>query len=442
MTSVLKCCWQDFLLLVCGPKGESDRPLLLARLAIMLFIVVLPFQHNAAWKYLSQVGMLVSIAILLFQKRLFIDLRSPIWWALWGLLGILCLTAILGTTPLDSFNELRKHFMPGILLLILVPVVFSEPRLIRQVLVLCATVFVLRAVLALAELIQYLPDLNAAREGGRFIKGFALDAGFYIPILLGLLLLGRFSRCLAVLGLPLVLTVMLLVQSRAPIFAAVIALGIMLVFLRRWRILAISSLLGLALVGFVVTTQPAIGARLASAFDIQTYSNLFRSTNVGVPDDGLSGRTTIWKGVLEITESRYWQGYGFGWKKLGQTAVEQGYVAKWQSSGDAEGMKERAWYFALPSDKVNPHNLYLQIYFESGILGVIAYLLSVSLLFWVAACLVLRSSGEKQIVAAIFMAYLVDHLVLGFANGLWLGQGTSFVLLALLEAVRRDDISR
>ena len=38
--------------------------------------------------------------------------------------------------------------------------------------------------------------------------------------------------------------------------------------------------------------------------------------------------------------------------------------------------------------------------------------------------------------AAVVMAYLIDHLILGFANGLLLGLGPSFVLLALLETVR------
>lgn len=427
---------QDFLSLARAPSGEKDHTLLFARLAILLFVIVLPFQHNALWKNLAQVGMLLSAMQLIRQQRLKADLRSPIWIALLGLITVLFVTATLGSDPADSFSELRKHFLPGVLLLILVPVAFGEARLSRLLLAVCALVFVLRTGLALGELAYYLPDLDAARSQGRYIKGFALDAGFYIPIVLGLFLFGGRVRWLGGIGLPTILVVMLLVQSRTPILAAAVAVLAMLLCLRSWRILAVTFVVGLLVIGYFVVSQPAIGARLASVFDVQTYRKAFDIANYSKPDDGLSARTAIWVGVLEITEPRRWQGYGFGWKKLGRTAVEQGYVAKWQGrSGDALA-GERAWYFALPSDKVNPHNLYLQIYFESGLLGVAAYLLAVGIFLCVAARVSWRSRGENSIVAAVVMAYLIDHLILGFANGLLLGLGPSFVLLALLETVR------
>lgn len=427
---------QNLSSLVYVSNGEKDRTLLFARLAILLFVIVLPFQHNALWKNLAQVGMLLSAIQLIRQQRLKADLRSPIWIALLGLITVFFVTATLGSDPADSLSELRKHFLPGVLLLILVPVAFEEVRLSRLLLAICALVFVLRTGLVVGELAYYLPDLDTARSEGRYIKGFALDAGFYIPILLGLFLFGGRERWLGGIGLPVILVAMLLVQSRTPILAAAVAVLAMLLCLRSWRVLAVSVVTGLFVVSYFVMSQPAIAVRLASVFDVQTYRKAFDITNYKKPDDGLSARTAIWIGVLEITEPRRWQGYGFGWKKLGRTAVEQGYVAKWQGhQGDALA-EERAWYFALPSDKVNPHNLYLQLYFESGLLGVAAYLLAVGIVLCVAARYSWCSQRENSIVAAVVMAYLIDHLILGFANGLLLGLGPSFLLLALLEAVR------
>ncbi len=69
---------QDFLSLARAPSGEKDHTLLFARLAILLFVIVLPFQHNALWKNLAQVGMLLSAMQLIRQQRLKADLRSPI----------------------------------------------------------------------------------------------------------------------------------------------------------------------------------------------------------------------------------------------------------------------------------------------------------------------------------------------------------------------------
>lgn len=435
--------WDRFgRLLHDGRDGEKDHILLLARLSIVLFVLVLPFQHNALWKNLAMVGMLFASVTLFRQCRLDRIWRSPVWWIFGGLFSVLCLTAAIGSDPLDSFRELRKHFLPGFFLLVLVPVVFAKEDLIRLLLAICASVFVLRAGLALLELARYLPDLNAGRTEGHFIKGFALDAGFYIPILLGLLLLGGKLRWLALCGLPMILVVMLLVQSRTPIFAAFIAATIMLASLRQWKTLALGFISVLLVAGYVVVTQPEIGKRLASTLNIQTYRTAFDVANFSQPQDGLTARTAIWMGLLEITAPRWWQGYGFGWKKLGKTAVDSGYVAKWQARQGDTLAQEQAWYFALPSDKVNPHSLYLQIYFESGLLGVLAYLFAVGALLWMAIRTTWCDRAEVKIVGAIMLSYLVDHLILGFANGLWIGLGPSFVLIALLETVHRCEITQ
>lgn len=420
------------------PAGVFDPATSLARLSTLFLLAVLPFSHNAALRNFALLGLLTATFWLAAQRRLTIDWQSPILRALAALLAVLLLTAALGSAPLDSFDDLRKHFLPGILLLLLIPPVFHGERAMRLVLSVIALAFMLRAGLTLLELAEYWPDLDRGRSEGHFIKGFSLDAGFYLPALMGLLLLGGHWRWLAALGLLAVWIVMFLVQSRTPVVAAVLSLVMMFFVLRKWRILLFSAALVLVAGGYLMLSKPEIGNRFASIFSPKIYAQALDTTNYK-PTDGFVARMPIWFGVLEITASRALTGYGFGWKKLGSTAVEDGHVARWQARENDAFAQEQAWYFSLPTAKVNPHNLYLQIYFESGLLGLAAYWLMLLVLFWQALSLAWRAAAERRIFAAVALAYLVGHVTLGLANGLWIGAGPSLALIALLEAVRRSE---
>ena len=429
---------QRLRFLAADQAGAFDPAASLARFSTLFLLAVLPFSHNAALKNFALLGLLTATLWLAAQRRLAIDWHSPILRVLAALLTVLAVTATLGSDPLDSLGELRKHFLPGILLLLLIPQVFQGERLMRLVLSVIALSFMLRAGLTLIELAEYFPDLDSGRSAGNFIKGFSLDAGFYVPALMGLLLLGGRWRWLAPLGLLAVLIVMLLVQSRTPVVAASLSLVVMLFVLRKWRILLFSAAAVLCAGGYLTISQPEIGDRFASTFNPETYVLALDTTHYQ-PTEGFAARMPIWFGVLEITASRSLTGYGFGWKKLGRTAVDDGYVARWKARENDAFAQEQAWYFSLPTSKVNPHNLYLQIYFESGLLGLAAYLLMLLVLFWQAFRLSWRAYGERRIIAAVALAYLVSHVTLGLANGLWIGLGPSLALIALLESVRRSE---
>ena len=410
-----------------------------ARIAIYLFLLALPFGHNAAVKNIAMLVMAFSAIWLIRCRLLEIDWRSPIFHGLAVLLLVLMITAGLGIDSGDSFVELRKHFLPGVLMFLLIPTVFRGEPAIRRLLVVAALAFAIRAGLTVLELAYYFPDVNAGRSDGNFIKGFSLDAGFYIPILLGLLLLQARWRWLTVCCLLATLAVMLLVQSRAPVAAAIVAVVAMLFLLRKWRLLSASLLIVSTAAIYVGITHLDIAQRFSLAVSPQTYIQAIDTRNYK-QGDGFSGRTPIWYGLIEITAPRPWTGYGFGWKKLGPIAVSDGFVARWQAQAEDSFATEKAKYFSQQASTVNPHNLYLQIYFESGLLGLAAYLLFLCILLFQSARLAWVGNAFNRVLGAVVFAYLIDHIVLGMFNGLLIGLGPSLALIALLEAARRSEI--
>lgn len=421
------------------PPGAPAGAYVLGRGALFCLLAVLPFSHNAALRNLALLGLLASTVWLAARRRLAVDWRSPVWLALGGLLAIFGATAAFGTAPVDSLGELRKHFLPGVLMLLLVPVVCPDAGWRRGLLAVVGFSFALRAGLTLAELAVYFPDLDAGRNEGLFIKGFSLDAGLYVPALVGLGLLGGRARWPALFALLPVGVGMVLTQSRTPLLAVLAAVVAMLLALRCWRPLLVLLAVALLAGGGLAVKQPAIAERFASSFDPATYVRAFDVKNFK-PAEGFAARLPIWAGVLEIGQSRSLAGYGFGWKKLAGVAETGGYIARWAAHPDDAFAREQVAYFSLPPGKVNPHNLYLEVYFEGGLLGLAAYAALLLVLFRLALGLAWRAPApEQRVVGAVVLGYLIDHVLLGLADGLWFGLGPSLALVGLLETVRRSE---
>ena len=125
---------QRLRFLAADQAGIFDAAASLARISTLFLLAVLPFSHNAALKNFALLGLLTATLWLTAQRRLDIDWYSPILRALAALLAVLAVTAALGSVPLDNLGELRKHFLPGILLLLLIPQVFQGERLMRVLL--------------------------------------------------------------------------------------------------------------------------------------------------------------------------------------------------------------------------------------------------------------------------------------------------------------------
>lgn len=399
----------------------------LAKISVLCYLGALPFPHNAAFKYIMLVVMLLAFLWGAWAKVLRWDWRSPLLVTVLLVVGLFGISALWGVDPLDSLNEIRKHFLPGLLLLVLIPSFFCSDRELVLLLGVLTASFLVRTVLALGE-VYFFQGAELARAEGAYFKGYSMDATLYAPFFLGAWLWasGR-VRWLIALGLGLVLLDMLAAQSRTPLAAVFIATVASLVLLKQWRYLLVLAGVTLLTGVAVWVAKPEMADRFASTFSHAEYSGA----------QGMSGRYPIWMGVTEIAMARPVLGYGFGWKKLGRTAVSGGYVERWQAQVGDPRAQSAAWYFSLPTDKVNPHNLGMQVFFEGGFLGLAVYGLALLSLFWQTIRQTLSVPPVLQPLAVIAVAYLAGHVVLSISDGIWIGAGPTMAALALFEIVRR-----
>lgn len=412
-------------------------PHALARASVLFYLVLLPFSHNAALKYLGLFFMLCSMSYLAWKKQLLINWQLPsrpsrpsrlMVMSFLGLLAVLVLSSLFGREPLDSLNELRKHFLPGMLLFILIVSCFTTERFVMRLCLVLVLAFAARTGLTLLEIGQYFPNIDLARNEGNFVKGYSMSSTLYLPFIIGLLALHTLGRTYTALLVLLTLSSfvsLFLLQSRTPLIAALLLSVTILLLLQRYKLLLATAGVILLAAASVLLIQPQMADRFASVFERSSYTG----------EQGLSLRASIWQGSLEIIQEHPYLGYGFGWKKLGTTARNDGHLARWQAQTEDAYARIKADYFALPTAKVNPHNLYIQLLFESGLFGLLAYLLCMACAAY-AALKALRKDHPpiQKMIGAAVLGYLAGHLILGLADGLLIGQGPSFALLALLVA--------
>ena len=220
-------------------------------------------------------------------------------------------------------------------------------------------------------------------------------------------------------------------KSRAALFSLLAGVLVMLVASRQWRMILMALLLAIAGVLAVSHLRPGALERYGAALDIASY----QGGNLSV-----SLRYRIWAGMVDINAERPWLGYGPGWKKLPTVATEGGFIDKWKNSDDVL-MRDTAEYFSWSVGKVNPHNLYLQVLFEAGALGLLA-LLSLSLAVLVAAWRSLRGAGRSRAGAVTWFGlagagFITSWLIGGFANGYWSELTPLFLLAGVAWALRQ-----
>jgi O-antigen ligase len=167
---------------------------------------------------------------------------------------------------------------------------------------------------------------------------------------------------------------------------------------------------------------------------IARYYTIFSKGTYQFGNDGsVSERKAIIKAVWEISGERLWIGYGPGWKKLPVVARERGYMARWQASTDpVDGWAYR--YFSYGEGRVNPHNLYMQLLFEGGVPGLLAYAaLVLSLMLagfkhWVrGGGVMVRSMGVATVL------YVGVYAITGMAGGVWLPVSLLILMLWAMD---------
>ncbi|MEO1942342.1 MAG: O-antigen ligase family protein, partial [Campylobacterales bacterium] len=248
--------------------------------------------------------------------------------------------------------------------------------------------------------------------------GFARLSALYLPITAGWAVvvwprLTSLLRWVVGIGIGLGFLLMLLYRSSGPIVLT--SGGLLLLLLLRLNPKKGWFLVGLiGLVGGAFLFDRTIGER--KIFNPREY-DLFHN------QWSFNGRGGQWKGFLEMldTPKKVLFGYGYGWKKFGEIGALH-YRERFKREGNWNGYRFFCCY-----GSANPHNGYLEVLIESGIVGEVLFLFLLGYGFKLG-----WEGGE--IGQNVGLPFLLSYTLNSILNGYWEGNGGKllFLIISLL----------
>jgi O-antigen ligase len=399
--------------------------------------------HFTALENLTLYPLLACVFVLAIKRPGSMPtIREPITASIVALGVIFLAVSALGPYSAESLNAWRKDFMPALVVfLALLLTVNSQKRIVITLMVVTAGI-ALRLMLVIVERWVLHHSLLDAHPGfvdpytgvtitSAFYGGFPLMASPFVPIAAALLLrrdLVTWQRL--VVAFALIGSIVLVIDygSRAPLVAMIAGIAVI-----PWlsgfsrRTLAIV----LAAAGLTVTLtwwqEPQIVNRYLSILHSETYT--YEGAEPG-DHSSVNTRRLIRQGIIEIGDQRPLIGYGYGWKKLSAVVADGGFLERWKSDPKVDPFVVS--YFSRGYGGINPHNLPVQLYFESGWLGICAFVAMLAALVFRVITLYRRNVGHDRAMVALSAGFLSAWLLANVANSLWSDEKLPFVVLALV----------
>lgn len=396
--------------------------------------------HTPAARY-AFLGLSLFFALVAtYQQRTQLKWKNPL------LITLCCFTALTGLStatspyPAESLSAFRKEYLtPSLLVLAISILPWSSQQAQRFMTFLVGGIgfgFLAKALLAFWDgAINhpwiFSPYSNSAyfEENGlpRYVSYFAVDAGLYIPLILGSILFW-FNRSkvgfILLTGVVLAYGIVLISGIRTAFLVA--TLGVLLLLLIRYA----KPRYLIALI--VVATAGILGVVEVSKtnLEVRRYVEIFKPESYSKAQ-GMSDRYPIWQATAEIVSQRPILGFGPGWQKIPTVAKATGLLDTWKAD-TSHYAQRKAFWFSLEPGQTNPHNLAMQLLFEIGWIGLISYL--AVLLTLIFANWNLRKATQPYIrwIGITVPVFMLCYLTLCITNGFLLPP----TLIVLMVAVQ------
>ncbi len=390
-------------------------------ISLLIFLFFQPFvHHTAAIRSISFVTALATWLLMLVLYRQKAWHKNPLSIYLLIYAAVAVISTALGIEHGIGFKALKSSLLYQLGIYYIVINTVESHQQIRRILYVLVLGFSLLTLLGFIESIpvgmKYY-SYEYKNLHSRIIDGYSLISTFYIPLTLGVLILEEKKWLKWLIGLSLISQglVVYLYETRAAIIASLAGMLLLLILIKRYKWILSSALAAVAAIFIMSFMKPAEMQnkleRYQSIFTLETY--LGNSNSLG-----LSGRTGLWRASLDMTKDRPWLGYGYGYKKFALVATKEKYLNKWKDSLPITYAE-----FASPKPHSNPHNLFLGILFETGIIGLVAFLSLWGNLIGrlISRTQQIRPEKDRLLLYGIVLGTSFSFFIMNLMNSLWYG---------------------
>jgi O-antigen ligase len=336
---------------------------------------------------------------LLWFKKYSPDFIQPRMARLVFLSGILfgiwsCFTVSNSINPSAGFFEISKHFLLLVFLVLSILVLQKEPA---AALIICKGITLAAIAQSLVGILQYY-DVAFADLPGANAKPFGLMANrnllgsaqmLVLPFVLYIIYMGsRFWKITGIASAFLVIFSLVLSQTRSAWLgsAAIIIISFLLVLIfirnnrKKWLLYYAIGIAGIMALAFLIISVDINGDLSKS---VKERLNTITTTNASDTSNAAANtneRVKIWKKTIALIKDHPLRGVGTG---------------NWKINIRDYGSRGTVWELGKTVPD-RPHNVYLQITAETGIVGAILYF-GMWLLVVLCGLLSLRKNGNDKI---------------------------------------------
>ncbi len=410
-------------------------------ISLFLYLFLLVFPHTTTPREIAFWTAFLSWVLLRLRKSEPFITLNPIIASLSLFMAIAFISSLIGIEPFENLKRFKGELLVPFILFLIAVTEFSSIEKIKRLLLAPIIAFAVYTLLAIVEStnygLQYFWD-KAHREQYLWLTNYSHMAAITLPLILGIFLfvknkwLKYFLATFAILEF----AILAAYRSITPFLGVVSVLLLWIIFVRPrkyrlWMITFISLFIFIFTV--LIYTQkdnPAINEYRIKFEKIINIPGEVRS------EDGFSNRISLWRAAVDIIKDRPLLGYGWGMKKFPKLVQQVKFLEKWR----VDKPSVYNTYTTYKGVNLPPHNLFLEIAIQSGLLGLAAVIIFIGIYLYSIIKETLRRSSETDnnflviLIGGTFLSFFIMNLMnneLGNVSGkilfVVLGAGAAWI---------------
>lgn len=388
-------------------------------ISLFTYLFLLIFPHTTTIQEVSFWTAFLCWAILRLRKQESFIPFNPITISFSLFIVIAFIASVIGMDPLENLKRFKGELIVPFILFLIAVTEFSSIEKAKKILLAPLIAFAIYTLLAIIEStnygLQYFWD-KTNREQYVWLTNYTQMAFIILPIMLGIFLFTKniWVRVFLIIFATVEFIIIASYRSITPFLAVVSVLFLWILFVRpkKYRLWMIAFVaLFIFIFGFLSYTyknHQAVTEYMAKFERIINISDELKS------EEGFSNRIPAWIAAIDIIKDRPILGYGWGIKKFKELVYQEKFLERWKEN------KPSVYEFYTVTVKNTffpPHNLFLEIAVQSGLLGFTAFIVFIAIYSYYLIKNILRTSSDEDrnfsmiLIGGTFLSFIIMNLM-------------------------------